>query len=53
MSVVDEPQVRIRLGQSGLKPQNFLVLTDCIIKPALLLCLLSSEKVFLNSILDL
>jgi hypothetical protein len=26
---------------------------DCIIKPALLLCLLSSEKVALNLILDL
>jgi hypothetical protein len=53
VSVVDEPQIRISLGQSGLEPQDLLILGNRVVKLPSLLRLLRGKKVFLNLILDL
>jgi len=45
--------VSVRLRQCGRKPQDGPIFIDRIVKPALLLCLLSSAKVLLNLILVL
>ena len=53
LSIIDKRKIDIRLGQLRSKLQDREILMDCIIKPVLLLCLLSSEKMFLNLVLDL
>ena len=52
VSIVGEPQVYINLGQSGLEPQDLLILGNRVMLPALL-CLLRCEEVFLYLGLDL
>jgi len=52
LSIIDQTKIDVCLGQCRRKLQDSQIFMDCIIKPSLLLGLLSREKVLLNLILD-
>src|SRR5208283_929494 len=52
-SVVDEPQIRISLGQPGLEPQDLVVLGNRVVKLPPLLRLLRRQEMFLDLSLSL